>query len=435
MDTKKRLFIDMDGTLAEYRTFEAMEQYYQKGYFESLKPLKNVVEAIRIVANTCPQIELYTLSACPEGSLAPQEKNQWLNINLPEIDMENRIYTIIGESKRNHIPNGINKNDYLLDDYPHNLHDWAKEGSGIKLFNGLNANVEKWSGSCISYKNSPKHIAQALIDIILKDKVIIDEMDEIQIKNEEKGQSLYIERNELTEIINKYFRNDFIDIDDFRRNYTSSDWDFVNRISSTARVETHTSSKQYAFECATIQKKLDNTLSIVTESLSNQRKDLAEKEVYFALENQSTQDTLSIIVSLEDNFNAWHDYFVKTIMDLEKMTKNFFTRYEAASKGNDFSNVSLHKDSTYLTSKIHKVKDVCEKIYQQDKQHLKKWKEEIKKQGFEQQTDTNKSEIVSSHPVSRYTQRNKSIGDVVLDDETSISVPGTLSDNDIIDLS
>jgi hypothetical protein len=417
MNTQKRLFIDMDGTLAEYRTFEAMEQYYQKGYFESLKPLQNVIDAIKIIINKYPEIQVYTLSACPVSSSAPEEKNIWLDRHLPEIQISNRIYSIIGESKKDCIPNGINKNDYLLDDYPHNLHDWAQEGCGIKLFNGLNANLEKWSGSSISYKNSPEHIAQALVDVIIKGKIIVDEMDEIQIKNEEKGKSLFIDRNELIEIINKYFLHDFTDIDDFRRNYTVSDWDFVSRISSTARIEIHTTAKQYKFEYETIKKKIDNTLSIVVESLSNQRKDLVEKELYFALREYNGQDFLQNIIQLEDSYNIWHDYFTKTITDLNKMTENFFSRYEAASKGNDFANISLHTDANVLFKKIEKIKNICKNIYNQDKSHFETWRKKcnIKKREF------------NNAP-------KMTMGDAIFNDNTVISVPQNNGTNDVLDI-
>ena len=42
-----RLFVDMDGTLAEFKQVDALESLYEEGYFRSLKPQENVVEAIR----------------------------------------------------------------------------------------------------------------------------------------------------------------------------------------------------------------------------------------------------------------------------------------------------------------------------------------------------------------------------------------------------
>lgn len=410
MGAKKRLFIDMDGTLAEYRTFEAMEQYYQKGYFESLKPLQNVVDAVKEVIETCPDIEVYTLSACPDCSTVPMEKGSWLDRFLPEIPKENRIYTLIGQEKRKFIPGGIDKNDYLLDDYPHNLHDWCKEGSGIKLFNGLNANLEKWSGACISYKNSPSHIAASLEKIILKGELVIDNMDEIQIKNEERGQSLYINRDELSQIIEKFFKTDFTDVDDFRRNYSPSDWDFIKRISATARVETHTNSKQYAFEYDTLKKKIDNTISVVIESLSNQRKDLVEKEVQFYIPKWKDKEKFDAVISLEESYGIWHDYFAKTFNDLERMMENFFARYEAASKGPDFSGISLQNDKRFLLSKVKDIKEICEKIYARDKETLKEWYDNIKNKNIS-------LDLKVSLTKKQIPDTTESVGDSVLNDD------------------
>ena len=90
METRKRLFIDMDGTLAEYRTFESMEQYFQNGYFSSLKPLQHVVDAIKEFHKNNPNVEIYILSACPADSNAPAEKDEWLDKYLPEVKKENR---------------------------------------------------------------------------------------------------------------------------------------------------------------------------------------------------------------------------------------------------------------------------------------------------------------------------------------------------------
>ena len=92
---KKRLFVDMDGVLAGYRPFESMEQYLQKGYYISLEPVKNVVDAVKLLTQR-PDLDVFVLSACPEGKDGIQEKDEWLDIHLPEIKKENRIFMYIG---------------------------------------------------------------------------------------------------------------------------------------------------------------------------------------------------------------------------------------------------------------------------------------------------------------------------------------------------
>ena len=44
-----RLYVDMDGTLAEFKKVDTLEKLYEKGYFLNLEPHMNVVEAIRSI--------------------------------------------------------------------------------------------------------------------------------------------------------------------------------------------------------------------------------------------------------------------------------------------------------------------------------------------------------------------------------------------------
>ncbi|MFQ9404087.1 MAG: hypothetical protein ACLR1Z_09985, partial [Eubacterium sp.] len=44
---KQRLFVDMDGTLAEFKPVDTLETLYEKDYFLNLKPNENVLGAIK----------------------------------------------------------------------------------------------------------------------------------------------------------------------------------------------------------------------------------------------------------------------------------------------------------------------------------------------------------------------------------------------------
>lgn len=46
---KQRMFVDMDGTLAEFHPVQSMEELHAEGYFAGLPPQRNVVEAVRIL--------------------------------------------------------------------------------------------------------------------------------------------------------------------------------------------------------------------------------------------------------------------------------------------------------------------------------------------------------------------------------------------------
>ena len=74
-EPKYRLFVDMDGTAVEWKAAEEFEDLYEKGYFSSLKPYQNVVDAIRLIFQRTAVVEIYTLSAVlPDSPYSIPEK-------------------------------------------------------------------------------------------------------------------------------------------------------------------------------------------------------------------------------------------------------------------------------------------------------------------------------------------------------------------------
>lgn len=161
-----RLFIDMDGTLAAWQQAACFEDLLQENYFRDLPPYQTVVDAVRILCNAHPELDIYVLSAfMPENPAAVGEKSGWLDVYVPEIDAAHRIFVPCGNSKAAAAANRlkmacIDKSFVLLDDYSVNLHDWKeKSGSGIKLRNGVNGNVGTWKGPSVSRFNTPETLA------------------------------------------------------------------------------------------------------------------------------------------------------------------------------------------------------------------------------------------------------------------------------------
>lgn len=174
---KKRLFVDMDGTLAVFRKIYNIETLYEKGYFINLKPMPNVIKAIRLTIQRYPGIEVYILSSVLEDSLyALDEKNQWLNHFLPKVDMEHRLFVPYGVSKRQYVnetcEDKVNTNDFLLDDYTKNLLLWEPPGKGIKLLNGMNHSRGTWQGDRISADRTAEEIADELQKCFSGEKVV-----------------------------------------------------------------------------------------------------------------------------------------------------------------------------------------------------------------------------------------------------------------------
>ena len=156
-----RMFIDMDGTLAEFRVVDTMETLYEQGYFSQLLPHQQVVDGIKQFMKENPDTEVFILSSVlTDSPYAQEEKNAWLDRYLPEISAENRIFVPCGSTKNEFVPSGVRKNDVLLDDYSKNLHEW--QGKALKLMNGINGTKGSFQGEKISAKMPAAEFAQSL---------------------------------------------------------------------------------------------------------------------------------------------------------------------------------------------------------------------------------------------------------------------------------
>lgn len=151
----RRLFVDMDGTLAHFIAVEKFETLYEEGYYAQLPAHNNLVAAIKRI-NSNPDIDVYILSAVLENSkYAEKEKREWLQRYLPDLKPEQIIFTPCGQSKTSFIAD-LSKSDTLLDDYTVNLNDWTEHGgSGIKFVNRINSKHGRWKGFRIYHWADP----------------------------------------------------------------------------------------------------------------------------------------------------------------------------------------------------------------------------------------------------------------------------------------
>lgn len=143
---KTRIFIDMDGTLAEWRDIKSNSELYEKGYYESLKPNNFLLEEVKNLIKEGKDI--YILSSfLSDSNYALKEKNLWLNKYLPELPIQKRIFVPYGDVKYKYLPSKITAFDYLVDDHTKNLLDWKDAGgTGIKFLNGINHIKGVWQG-------------------------------------------------------------------------------------------------------------------------------------------------------------------------------------------------------------------------------------------------------------------------------------------------
>lgn len=171
---KQRLFVDMDGTLAKFSPVNQLEALYEKGYFESLPPQDNVLEAVKLIISNYPEIEVNILSAyLTDSAYALDEKNAWLDKYLPEISSENRIFLPCGSEKSEYVEN-LGVTDFLLDDYTANLNSWEPPARGIKLLTDINNTKGTWSSDRIRFDKPGNVIAENVVSIMKHNQRIYD---------------------------------------------------------------------------------------------------------------------------------------------------------------------------------------------------------------------------------------------------------------------
>ena len=154
----KKIFLDLDGTLARFNVRNALERFaIEKDFFKNLKAYKNI-EEINEMAK-CGNV--YIISASPNVQ-ADNDKMAWINKYLFNIPIQNIVICRIGENKAEIIKKQLNitidKTTVLLDDYTKNLVEWESAGGvGIKRLTKVADNsTGKWKGLAIRNLNQLK---------------------------------------------------------------------------------------------------------------------------------------------------------------------------------------------------------------------------------------------------------------------------------------
>ncbi len=134
IDEEVILFVDMDGVIASYDVGRPYD-------FKNKRPLKNNINIFREIAKL-DRVSLHILSVCRENYQI-EEKNEWLDINAPFFEKENRvilskedsIYKISSELKLNYLKNyKTDKKIVFIDDDNSVLSVVNKELKNIILF-------------------------------------------------------------------------------------------------------------------------------------------------------------------------------------------------------------------------------------------------------------------------------------------------------------
>lgn len=111
MNGKKiRLFVDMDGTLAEWQEGTPLEEVCAPGYFAQLPPNENMTKAmIRFWEYSRKNnIEVFILSAVFDDGHSIRDKNAWLDQYIPFIDTPPLTSSNCAQQRKNTAPRKMN---------------------------------------------------------------------------------------------------------------------------------------------------------------------------------------------------------------------------------------------------------------------------------------------------------------------------------------
>lgn len=160
-------FIDMDGSLAEWRD-DGASHIYQQGYFANLNPNQNIVTAIKKLVELSQKSKRFRVkvlsSYLEDSAYALKEKRWWLEEYLPEISEHDWIFVPYGMNKQEVASKYItNNNDVLVDDYGKNLNEW--KGKKVKVSRNLldSQNERQKYKHVISPEHDPLEICLELL--------------------------------------------------------------------------------------------------------------------------------------------------------------------------------------------------------------------------------------------------------------------------------
>lgn len=151
----KKIFLDLDGTLARFNVKNALQRFdNEKGFFANLLAYKG----IEIINEMAKSGNVYIISASPNAQ-ADSDKIAWICKYLPNINLlTNVLICRCGDNKAEYLKSKgltIDSESYLLDDYTKNLTEWESAGGiGIKRLTKVADNsTGKWKGLAIKKLN------------------------------------------------------------------------------------------------------------------------------------------------------------------------------------------------------------------------------------------------------------------------------------------
>lgn len=165
-----RIFLDVDGTLAERIRMEDLPVMKTAGFFLNRKETPLVKELQDALFGEWSWIAgaVYACTAYMADSPSLQEKKIWLG-EKTVLDDAHLIFTPCGTNKADAVEElfqieTLSPTDILVDDFSKNLQQWTEAGgTGIKYLNGENGLNGTWKGARASSFEEILQIAMSIL--------------------------------------------------------------------------------------------------------------------------------------------------------------------------------------------------------------------------------------------------------------------------------
>lgn len=162
----RKIYVDMDGTVAAWETV-SMRELLTPGYFFRVKPIQSMIDALEIL-HRFYGYEIYICSSTINEQ-CKKDKIMWLNLHMPFVKKENRYFVPYGQSKGAFLKTQRTlPGDLFIDDYSENLRDVkesCKELLPIKVLNGINGTKKTWKGAAFHFDQNIENIIDFLTGI------------------------------------------------------------------------------------------------------------------------------------------------------------------------------------------------------------------------------------------------------------------------------